>query len=128
MAALAGRAGAVQLSTNAVAEIGEWNLDIGIDTAEATDFGDTWKEFLVTLRGATGTFVGRFDSADTNGHLALQTEALSGTSGVSLRLYIDGSKYYAGTALITGFAPKASVSGLVEVTYSFVITGAVTYN
>lgn len=128
MAAIAGRTGSVKLSANTVAEISDWSLDISIDNAEETDFGDTWKEFLYTLRSASGSFTGRFDPSDTNGHAALQTEALSGTSGVSLRLYINGMNYYSGTALLTGFQPKASVSGLVEVTYNFQFTGAVAYN
>ena len=128
MAALAGKSGAVKLSTNTVTEIGDWTLDIAIDTAEATDFGDSWKEHIYTLRGASGSFKCRFDKADTNGHVALQTEALSGTSGVSLRLYIDGTNYYSGTALITSMSPSASVGGLVEVTYNFVIDGTLAYN
>jgi len=127
MAELLGRECAVKLSTNTVLSCNEWSLNLEIATIPATDFGDTWEEFLVGLRGASGQFVGRFDPSDTNGHVALQTEALSGTSGVSLRLYINGSNYYSGTALITSFAPKADVGGAVTVTYGYRFTGTVSY-
>lgn len=127
MAALAGREGSVRIGANTVAEIDQWTLDVGIDVTEATDFGDTWKEFITTLRGATGSFRGRFDPADTNGHVALQTEFLTGGSGVTLRLYVNGSNYYTGTALLTGVSKEASVSGLVNATYNFTVTGALSY-
>lgn len=128
MAEIAGREGKVNLGATTVLSIDDWNLTIDIDMLQSADFGDTWKEALVGLRSASGSFSGRFDPADTTGHVALQTEALSGTSWVSLRLYVNSTNYYSGTALLTSFAPKASVDGKVDVTYSFLITGAVTYN
>lgn len=128
MSALAGRAGSVKIGANTVLEIGEWSLNIDIDLPEHTDFGDVWKEHLVGLRGATGSFNGRLDPADTTGHVALITEALSGTSGVTLNLYINATNYFSMTALLSQMSPKASVGGVVENSYNFTATGAVSYN
>lgn len=126
MAALAGTGGSVKLGSNTVAEIGEWSLDIGLDTNEVSAFGDSWKRFITGLKGWTGSATGRFDQTDTNGQVALQNALLNGTT-VSIRLYVNATNYYSGTAYITQESPKASVGGTVDVDFSFTGTGALSY-
>lgn len=126
MAALAGLSGSVKVGTNTVAEIAEWSLDIGLDTSDVSAFGDSWKRFVAGLRSWSGSATGRWDMTDTNGQVALQNAILNGTT-VTLRLYVNGTNYYSGTAYITGGSESASVSGTVDVDFSFTGTGALSY-
>ena len=127
MAIFVGYGGAVKVGTATVAEIGEWSLDIGLDTQETASFGDQWKEFVGTLKEWSGSCSGRWDMTDTTGQKAMQDALLGGTT-VTLKLYLDATKNYSGTALITKVSPKASVDGVMEVTFDFQGTGAATYS
>lgn len=125
MAVKAGKAGAIKLSANTIAEMDGWTVNAGPNLVDSAAFGDDWEEKTSTLRKWTGTGKGRFDVTDTNGHAALQTALLGGTT-VSVRFYEDGTKYWSGTAYVEGqFGTE--VNGLVEVSYSFTGTGALTY-
>jgi predicted secreted protein len=125
MAILAGNAGSFRLTTNTVLEIDTWTLDVSTGLEETQSFGDTWKERTATIREFSGTASGRFDNADTNGHAALNTAFLGGTT-VSARFYINGTNYYSGTAFVQA-SMNASENGLVTVSYTFTGTGALSY-
>ena len=125
MAILAGNAGSFKLSTNTVLEIDTWTLDISTGLEETQSFGDTWKERTATIKEYSGTAAGRFDDTDTNGHVALNTAVLAGTT-VAARFYIDGTNYYSGTVYVQA-SLNVTENGLVTVSYSFTGTGALTY-
>lgn len=125
MAVLAGNAGKVQVGSSTVAEIDQWSLNIDRNLTNTQSFGDTWEESTATLGKFSGTFQGRYDNTDTNGHIALQNAALAGTT-VSVKLYVDATHYFSGSVFLT-MNPKADESGVVEASYSFTGTGALTY-
>jgi len=125
MAVLAGNAGSFRLTTNTVAELDNWTLDVSTGLEETQAFGDTWKENTATIKEWSGTASGRFDNTDTNGHVALQTAFLGGTT-VSGRFYINGTNYFSGTAFVQASisAPENSV---ITVSYTFTGSGALSY-
>lgn len=123
--AIAGKSAAAKIGTNIITDIGEWNLNIENDLQDVTEFGDTWKSRISGLLDATGSFSGRWDVTSTQ-QAACQTAMLAGTS-IALRLYVDGTHYYSGTAYLKSQNPKASVSGVVEIEWNFEIDGALTY-
>lgn len=126
MAVLVGNQGSFKLSTNTVLEIDNWTMDVSTGLEETQSFGDTWRERTATIRDFSGTASGRFDPADTNGHAALSTAALGGTT-VSARFYINSTNYYSGTAFVQA-SLAAAENGLVTVSYTFTGTGALSYN
>jgi predicted secreted protein len=125
MAVLTGYSGIVKLSTNTVAEIQKWSLSTGKNMADTASFGDSWEEKSPTLGKWSGSFSGSLDNTDTNGHIALRTAALNGTT-VSLRLHEDATHYYSGTAYIE-MALDAEVTNIVQANYTFTGTGALSY-
>jgi predicted secreted protein len=125
MAVLAGNAGSFKLAANTVAEIDTWTLDVSTGLEETQSFGDTWKERTATIKEWSGTAAGRYDKTDTNGHVALNTALLGGTTA-SARFYIDGTNYYSGTAFVQA-AINTTENGLVTVSYTFTGTGALSY-
>jgi len=123
--AIAGKTASAKIGTNIITDIGEWNLSMQNDLQDISEFGDTWKSKLSALLEGTGTFSGRWDVGSTQ-QLACQTAFLAGTT-IALRLYVDGTHYYSGTAYLKSQTPKASVSGVVEIEWAFEFDGAVTY-
>jgi len=126
MAILTGNAGSFKLTTNTVLEIDTWTLDVSTGLEETQSFGKTWKERTATIREFSGTASGRFDNTDTNGHSALNTAFLGGTS-VSARFYVSATNYYSGTAFVQA-SLNVSENGLVTVSYTFTGSGALTYS
>lgn len=125
MATMAGNAGSIKLSTNAIAEMDNWNLDVSPGLEETQAFGDTWKERALTIKEWSGNASGRLDITDTNGHVAIQTALLAGTT-VAVRFYVDGTHYYSGSAFVQA-SFTAPENGLITASYSFTGTGALSY-
>lgn len=125
MAIMAGNAGSFRIGTNVVAELDNWTLDVSTGLEETQAFGDTWKERSATIREWSGSASGRFDDTDTNGHVAMQTAFLGGTT-VAARFYIDGTNYYAGSAFVQA-SIAAAENGLITVNYTVTGSGALTY-
>lgn len=126
MAILKGISGALQLSTNVVADITEWTVEGTPQMEDTTSLRDAAREQTPTIFEWSGTAKGRLDVADTNGQTALLTAWLA-MSSVTPRFYIDGSHYYSGTAYVT-VSISDSVDGYVSVDYSFTGAGALSYS
>jgi predicted secreted protein len=125
MAVLKGNAGNIKLSTNAVAEMKDWSLEVTQEFVDTTAFGDTMREQTATFASWSGSASGSYDITDTQGQLALQTAWLAGTT-VTPRFYTDASKYYTGLAYVNA-SISAAVDGVVNISYTFTSAGALTY-
>lgn len=129
MSALSGTAGSVVYMTGGTAvvgEIAEWSLDISHSPVDATAFGNDWAKYVPSIRNATGSFQGNFDSADS-AQASLISSMLDG-SAVAFRLYVSPTKYFnVGTAYLTGMGPAISQTGKGDVSFSFQNSAAVTF-
>jgi|SaaInlLV_10m_DNA_3_1039740.scaffolds.fasta_scaffold00252_36 hypothetical protein len=127
--AITGHSGSVTVASGAMGNAKSWSLDISQETAETTDFGSNgWKESTATLKSWSGSIVCIFDASGT-AEGALQT-GLTGGSTVALELMLGAGTgsydKYSGNATITSQAASSDVSGIVEVTFNFEGTGALT--
>jgi hypothetical protein len=127
--AIKGHDGSITVASGAMGNAKAWSLDIAQETVETTDFGSAgWKESVATLKSWSGSVTAIFDASGT-AEGALQT-GLTGGSAVSLDLQLgDGlGSYdkYSGSAIITGQSVTNDVSGIVEVSFNFEGTGAIT--
>lgn len=126
MAAIHGKDGSVSDATGTIALLDDWSLDVGMDPAEVTDFGDSWRAYIAGLRGATGRASGNWDMTDAS-QARLQTAMLAGTSIIP-KLYTNSSNYYTlAAAFITSMRVGTPADGKVTVEFSFQCSGAVTY-
>ena len=125
MATHTGSAGTVKVGSNAVAELKSWTLDQSQDTVETTKLGDTVKTYSATQSSSSGTMDCFWDETDRNGQVALAI----GTTA-TLNLYPEGATsgdtFYSGSAIITSVGVSQSHDGIVERSFGFQITGAVT--
>ena len=125
MATHTGSAGTVKVGSNAIAELKSWTLDQSQDTVETTKLGDTVKTYSATQSSSSGTMDCFWDETDCNGQVALAI----GTTA-TLNLYPEGATsgdtFYSGSAIITSVGVSQSHDGIVERSFGFQITGAVT--
>ena len=125
MATHTGSAGTVKVGSNAVAELKSWTLDQSQDTVETTKLGDTVKTYSATQSSSSGTMDCFWDETDSNGQVALAI----GTTA-TLNLYPEGATsgdtFYSGSAIITSVGVSQSHDGIVERSFGFQITGAIT--
>lgn len=111
--------------TTTIVGIGEWSMDLGMDTVETTAFGDTWKQRLPSIREFSGSFGG---NADSDASQASLRNAMLGGSAVALRLYDSATTYWnIGTAYLEGNSNSISIDGKGERSWDFNGHGAPTY-
>lgn len=125
MATHTGSEGTVKVGANTVLEIRSWTIETTADTAEDTTMGDSWRTFKTTLKGWSGSVDCFWDETDTTGQGAL-VEGAEVTMNVYPEGATTGDVYYTGTAIVTGVSRTASFDGLVEASFSFQGTGALT--
>ncbi len=125
MATHTGSEGVVKISANTIAEVRSWTLTETADTIEDSTMGDSYRTYKVGMKTFTGSIVCYWDETDTTGQGAMTAGA-----SVTLNLYPEGSTaadtYYTGTVLVTSIEATAAFDGMVEATFSFQGTGALT--
>ena len=123
MATHKGSEGTVKSGANAIAEIRSYTITETADVLEDTSMGDTSRTYLSSLKTFTGSIDCFWDETDTSGQLTLDPG-----SSVTINIYPEGSTsgdtYYTGTVLITEKSITASFDGMVEASFSFQGTGA----
>lgn len=121
----AGVSGQVMNGSNTIANLDKWQIQQKAATKDSTAFGasGSWQINTTTLKSWTAKSNGRVDPSDTNGQLAL----LNGLgSTFTVKLYIDGTRYWSGTAILSGIDPADDVNDLATIQYSWTGTGACT--
>lgn len=123
MATHAGSEGKVFIGTNQVAEVKSWSMEVTSDTVDASIIGTQWRKNQATIKGWSGSFDAFWDETDTTGQ-----GALSAGATVTLNLYPEGNasgaKYWSGDIIITSISYNAAFDGIVEASFSFTGTGA----
>jgi hypothetical protein len=126
MANHSGSEGSVKIGSDTIGELRSYSISETAGTIEdttLTDAAKTYKAGQTTWSGSSDAF---WDEADAG-----QTAITAGES-VTLNFYPEGSTsgdtYASGTALITEISTSASIDGMVEVSFSFQGSGALTWS
>jgi predicted secreted protein len=123
MATHKGSEGTVKSGSNTVAEIRSYTITETADVLEDTTMGDASRTYLASLKTFTGSIECFWDETDTNGQMSLDPG-----STVTINIYPEGSSsgdvYYTGSVIITERSITASFDGMVEASFSFQGTGA----
>jgi hypothetical protein len=123
---LAGVGGKVTAGGVTLANVGNWAISQKSGIAKSTAFQATgnWETNTATLKSFTMKCDGRTDPADTTGQVAL----FNGIGATfAFECFVDATHKWAGSAILDGLDPKASVDGLDEIAFSFTGSGACTY-
>jgi len=123
MATHTGSEGVVKVGSNTVAEVRSYSFEISGETIEDTSMGDSARTFKAGLTSFSGSIDCFHDETDSSGQMALDPG-----STVVLNLYPEGAAsadtYFTGSVIVTGRSVSASFDGMVEASYSFQGTGA----
>ena len=129
MAAKTGKSGKVMEGAATLANVESWDLNIDDDALETTGMGSTARVFigrgLPVIKGSVKFRA--IDNVDA-GTAAIMAKILDNSTSIALKLYEDGTKYWSGGAIITGYPQSSNVDGLVVGSFSFTGTGAWTYS
>jgi len=125
MANHTGTAGLVKIGSTTIGELRSYSLSESAGTVEDTTLGDsakTYKAGQTTFSGSCEMF---WDEADAG------QSAVSIGSEVVLNLYPEaddnGATYATGTVIVTEIGVSAAIEGMVEQTFSFTGSGALTW-
>jgi predicted secreted protein len=123
MATHKGSEGTVKSGANTIAEIRSYTITETADTLEDTTMGDASRSYLASLKTFTGSIECFWDETDAQGQGSLDVG-----SSVTINVYPEGSQtgdvYYTGTVIVTEKTITASFDGMVEASFSFQGTGA----
>ena len=126
MAVHKGSEGVVKILTNTVAEVRDWSLEDTAETIDSTQLSDSAKTFEVGTTSWSGSVNAFWDETDTSGQGAMTAGA-----SVTLNLYPEGATsgdtYGSGDAIISSISKSGGIDGLVEASFSFQGTGALTW-
>ena len=124
MAEIAGYGGKViwtGIASDVSYNVRAWALDVVVDPLEVTTFADSGnRTYIRGLKGWSGTVDLYTD--DTK-----QTDVADVGTSAAISLYLNGTHYYSGTALCTGFHPATNVDGVVEGSLDFTGSGLLSY-
>ena len=128
--AIAGKNGKVCLGTSKIIGIKNWSLSLSVSTLDTTSLGDDWKSYILGLKEWTATSDGDYTITNVNSNEdvqnGLQSAYLTGVT-VILRLYVDETHYYTGSAVVTSLSIDDPVADIVGVSISFTGTGPLTF-
>lgn len=131
MAAIIGYSGSCTAGGSAVGVAKAWSVDINGETVDVTDFASGgWKKSVSTLKSWSGSITVIFDGGEDAGVAALIAGLTAGSS-VALVLTTGATgtgsaETFTGDANITSMPVTQDVNGIVEVSFAFEGTGALT--
>ena len=126
--AIAGKNGKVIIGsgTTKVVGIKNWSLELSLETLETTALGDDWKNYISGLKEWTASAEGDFEViTDTTGQKLLSDAYLSGST-VEVKLFVDATNYFTGTAYINSLSIEDPVDDVVTISIEFTGNGALT--
>ena len=119
--AIAGKNGKVIIGTGTTKVVGikNWSLELSLETLETTALGDDWKNYISGLKEWTASAEGDFEvTTDTTGQKLLSDAYLAGTT-VEVKLFVDATNYYTGTAYINSLSIEDPVDDVVTISIEF---------
>jgi hypothetical protein len=121
-----GSEGLVKIGAATVGELRSYSISETAGTIEDTTLGDSAKTYKAGQTTWSGSCDAFWDEADAG-----QT-AITAAASITLNFYPEGDTtgdtYASGTALVTEISTSSSIDGMVEVSFSFQGSGALTWS
>lgn len=116
MAVMAGKDGLIKAGTQTIGYIDNFSLNVNLNSAETSQLGKQWREYISTCSDWSGSISGTLDYADV-GQKELIDElltptgaALTGEFKVGPTLTLEGDFYITSVSITGSFADKVAVS------------------
>lgn len=129
--AIKGFSGSCTIGGDTITQAKAWSLTLSQETTDVTNFSSNgWKESEATLKSWSGSITVIFDGGADAGQASLIAGVTSGST-VALVLLTSASgagtsEKFSGNAIVTSMPITNDVNGIIEVSFSFEGTGALT--
>lgn len=120
----AGHDGALKIGTDLMAYIDNYSLAMNTGTAEISQMGNEWKEFLATTKDWSGSASGTLDTSDTAQKKFLDGFIATGTASATIVFKISADKNLTGSVFCSSLSITASHGDKISVSFNFQGTGA----
>ena len=116
MAVMAGKDGEIKLGTNRIGYIDNFSINVNLGTAETSQIGEQWKEFIPTVSDWSGSASGTLDYADAaqkeivDELLACTDQLFTGEFKVGPALTLTGSIIFSSASITGSHGDKVAVS------------------
>ena len=121
---MAGKDGIIKFTQQAAGYIDSWSLSVNRGTAEVSQLGNGWKDYIGTVNDWSGSASGTLDYGD-KAQKALVDAFISGNAeAVELSLHCGEGIDLGGSVIVTSVSVNAEHGGKVSVSFNFQGTGA----
>ena len=116
MAVMAGKNGEIKIGENKVGYIDNFSLNVNLGSAETSQIGKQWRDYIATCSDWSGSLSGTLDYADTaqkevvDELLTPSDTALTGEFKVGPALTLTGNFFITSISITGSFADKVAVS------------------
>lgn len=123
-----GRTGKLKLSSNEVAKVRDWSLDVSVDLLETTALGDTAKTYTPGMFSATGNANLAYYTGASTGVVSLlekiaKTGAVTEGDRVQLTFEVGTDQYFIANAYINSASIASSTDELTTASFQFTVDG-----
>ena len=116
MAVMAGKNGEIKISENKVGYIDNFSLNVNLGSAETSQIGKQWRDYIATCSDWSGSLSGTLDYTDiaqkevVDELLTPSDTALTGEFKVGPALTVTGNFFITSVSITGSFADKVAVS------------------
>lgn len=126
MAVMAGKDGLIKLGDNNVGYIDNFSINVNQGSAETSQIGKPWKEFINASRDWSGSLSGTLDYADL-AQKEIVDNMLSNTDEIyTCEFKVSPTLTLTGSVIITSASITGSHGDKIAVSFNFQGTGALT--
>lgn len=130
MAAMAGKNGKIMIGENQVGYIDNFSINVNLGSAETSQIGKQWRDYIATCSDWSGSLSGTLDYADAAqkaviDELLTPTDvAMTGEFLVNKELTVTGNFFITSVSITGSFADKVAVSINFQGTGELAVKGA----
>lgn len=116
MAVMAGKNGLIKIGENTVGYIDNFSINANLGSAETSQIGKQWRDYIATCSDWSGSLSGTLDYADAGqkaviDELLIPTDvAMTGEFKVGPTLTVTGNFFITSVSITGSFADKVAVS------------------
>lgn len=123
MAVMAGKSGLIMIGENKVGYIDNFSVNVNLGSAETSQIGKQWRDYIPTCSDWSGSISGTLDYADT-AQKEVVDELLTPTDQLfSVELKVGPALTVTGNIIVTSASITGSFADKVAVSFNFQGTG-----
>jgi len=122
--AKAGKEAKVKVGSDDMGGSSTWGFTPGTTSIDITAHQDGYEQILMLFKNGAGSITAFYDDADAAQQAMITAWSILMT--VTLKLYLDDTKFWSFDAYVENMAFAAPVSGAVTVTFNFRSSGVIT--